>query len=48
MALAQLSKRAHSSSFTAQAANDGEATVMAEAVCGPLRDGLAAASFDPR
>ncbi len=48
MALAQLSKRAHSSSFTALAANDGEATVMAEAVFGPLRDGLAAAGFDPR
>jgi hypothetical protein len=48
MALAQLSKRAHSESFTALAADGGEATVMAEAVYGPLREGLAAAGFDPR
>ncbi len=48
MALAQLSKRAHSESFTALAADGGEATVMAEAVYGPLRDALAAAGFDPR
>lgn len=48
MALAQLSKRAHSSSFAALAANDREATVMAEAVYGPLRESLASAGFDPR
>ena len=48
MALAQLSKRAHSESFTALAADRGEAAVMAEAVYGPLREGLAAAGFDPR
>lgn len=48
MALAQLAKRAHSSSFASMAANDSEAAVMAEAVYGPLRDGLAAAGFDPR
>lgn len=48
MALAQLSKRAHSSSFAALAANDREATVMAAAVYGPLREGLASAGFDPR
>ena len=48
MALAQLSKRAHSSSFTALAADGGEATGMAEAVYGPLRDALAAAGVDPR
>ena len=48
MALAQLSKRAHSSSFTTLAANDREATVIAEAVYGPLREGLAAVGFDPR
>ena len=48
MALAQLSKRAHSSSFTALAENDREATVMAAAVYGPLREGLASAGFDPR
>lgn len=48
MALAQLSKRAHSSSFTSLAANDREATVMAAAVYGPLREGLASAGFDPR
>ena len=48
MALAQLSKRAHSSSFAALAANDREATMMAAAMYGPLRDALAAAGFDPR
>jgi hypothetical protein len=48
MALAQLAKRAHSGSFQSLAANADEALVMAEAVYGPLRDGLADAGFDPR
>lgn len=48
MALAQLAKRAHSTSFTQLAATTDEATVMAEAVYGPLRDALNAAGFDPR
>lgn len=48
MALAQLAKRAHSTSFVQLAASTAEATVMAEAVYGPVRDGLAAAGFDPR
>lgn len=48
MALAQLAKRAHSTSFVQLAADSAEATVMAEAVYGPVRDGLAAAGFDPR
>lgn len=48
MALAQLAKRAHSGSFTQLAASDAEAAVMAEAVYGPLRDGLEAAGFAPR
>ena len=48
MALAQLAKRAHSTSFADLAASDDEAAVMAEAVFGPLRNGLAAAGFDPR
>lgn len=48
MALAQLAKRAHSTSFVQLASSTAEATVMAEAVYGPLREGLAAAGFDPR
>lgn len=48
MALAQLAKRAHSTSFVQLASSTAEATVMAEAACGPLRDGLAAAGFAPR
>lgn len=30
------------------AASAAEATLIVKAVCGPLRDGLAAAGFDPR
>lgn len=48
MALAQLAKRAHSGSFVQLASSGDEAEVMAEAVYGPLRDGLAAAGFEPR
>lgn len=48
MALAQLAKRAHSTSFVQLAADEYEAKTMAAAVYGPLRDGLAAAGFDPR
>ena len=40
MALAQLSKRAHSESFTALAVDGGEATVMAAAVEGYTRAAL--------
>lgn len=48
MALAQLAKRAHSGSFVELASSGDEAAITAEAVYGPLRDGLAAAGFDPR
>ena len=39
---------ARSSSFRELAAIDRELVMMAEAACGPLRDGLNAAGFDPR